>query len=66
MKTFILKENFFSNNFFANVFVVFLKIDFKFFWEFFAVFATISDTGSGGNTDRHHDVLYLCLMSCLF
>ena len=57
-------------NFFCRIlFFVFLNFDsniFFVFWAFFAVFATVSDTGSGGNTDRHHDVLYLCFIVVIF
>ena len=36
------------------------------FGTFFAVFAIVSDTGLGGNTDRRDVVLYLCLMVVIF
>ena len=53
-------------NFFCQIFFVFLNFDFNVFWAFFTVFATVSDIGSGGNTDRHHDVLYLCFIVVIF
>ena len=53
-------------NFFVGFFFVFFEFCVQRFWAFFAVFATVSDTGLGGNTDRHDDVLYLCFIIVIF
>ena len=55
-----------ENLIFLSDFFCFLEFWVQRFWAFFAVFATVSDTGLGGNTDRHDDVLYLCFIIVIF